>query len=359
MSLTNDNQIERYRRAFLKTVCSHGYAVNVNEEATTKDRSTSTQQQPKKSPFVASAPSSCPDDVLGIFQALREKHLKFVRNNRTTTTTTGSRLSSSIQQSSPHESSSSRIFLNKHTFAMSIAEGIQPGLELLPLEDQEKQVTRLVTQATLGASADATGLVKRFRRVTGQRVPSAEDMRSALYDTDVLFRDDRLTDLVIFHTACSLDLSLVVLRGCYARIYPADASVRDRALLLHFNEEDAKYVLMYPTTTSTSGYYSPLLVVLKRVARECCPLSSASDIDTKVFSMVISGEEKEPPGTSSRNLIPTKATELRALLTACGIGAKQLAEISGNTEGALFTKDVMRTALDTLLRRDDEGSANH
>jgi hypothetical protein len=240
---------------------------------------------------------------------------------------------------------------------MSIAEGIQPGLELLPLEDQEKQVTRLVTQATLGAAADATGLVKRFRRVTGQRVPSAEDMRSALYDTDVIFRDDRLTDLVIFHTACSLDLVLVVLRGCDARIYPADASVRDRALLLHFNEEDAKYVLMYPTTTtSTSGccyYYSPLLVVLKRVARECCPLSSVSDIDTKI----ISGEEK------ARNLLPTKATELRALLTACGIGAKQLAEISGNTEevkskgASLFTKDVMRTALDTLLRR-DEGSVN-
>jgi hypothetical protein len=224
-------------------------------------------------------------------------------------------------------------YLRRHTFASALVDGVQPYSCFIGTPGERvRVVTRFVGGAVVGMTADVAGLVKRFRKATGaqHQAISEEAMRIALYDTDTLYDDGNLSDIVIFHTAATLKMAIVIATpehdAAATRIFPPDASLRDRALLL-LQARNGSFSLEPASSPGTT-----LLDALKR----------------------ISGYNRD----NAAPLSSMKADELRAFASKrFGLGARQVAELHAimrkevgpTTSPVRATKAVLREALDLLM----------
>jgi hypothetical protein len=355
MNVPPNDALSLRHRVFVDTMREHGFDIEARPLLVARPVALSWPVQ--HSPLRPAGPKKAaiaPDDVSGIFRSLREKQLKFVRgappkpppNAGAAYGAAGGDIGGCSEMMMQEADDASADYLRRHTFAAALVDGVQSYSRFIGTpSERARVVARFVGGAVVGMTADVAGLVKRFRKATGTQHHdiSEEAMRIALYDTDTLYDDGHLSDIVIFHTAATLKLVIVIVASeeDTTRIFPPDASLRDRALLL-LQARDGSFSLEPMSGPSLSSPGTTLLDVLKRIiSRDHGAASSASPPVAPLGSM--------------------KADELRAFASRrFGLGGRQVAELHGimrrdvplpptRAAAGRVTKAVLREALDLLM----------
>jgi hypothetical protein len=236
-----------------------------------------------------------PDDLMAIFRTLRDRNIKFIAPKRNVVATQPSVPVGSYVTNSGCDVS---MYLSKHTFIRAVICAIDPLLQCDV--HVAKRIKQTIDATMISILSDTTGVVKRFRTACGVRQPSAEDMRSSLYETDIIMLDSHLNDIAIFQLTQSLNTGIVISTKCGARIIPANLSIHDRAVII--TETDA----------SDKSF-------------KCC--------DGQICGTLLQMMKKQTSMINGSVMPSMKVSEIRAILVdQIGIGNKQASEILSTIE---------------------------
>jgi hypothetical protein len=178
--------------------------------------------------------------IMDVFTAMRERHTKFMRISPPVKNETREIHENPQEEDSP--------FLRTHSFVIAAMHIVDPAIRLIPGPEREQCVQRFVERATPLLISEPMGVVKRYRKATGDKSVSAEAMCSTLYYSAELLQDHRVNNIIIFYISCALKHTIVVTSQSpdatstgqstdatssdATRTYPPNASVNDDAILV-------------------------------------------------------------------------------------------------------------------------------
>ena len=249
---------ERFHSDFLYTIRSHELSLSNGVSRVTGIG--------LRNAYVKAAEPSHREDVMSVFRALREKHIKFIGG--VTQTKLNHQKQAQAQQAPGFDTEQQELvvspFLQQHSLLLALMNTVDVSMSLMPIADRERCIAKLVERATIGITGDPIGMVKQFRKVMNIKHPSIEDMSSTLYDTKSLFRDDHMNDIVIYYLASLFKVTILIFFDTpEVKMYPLDASIHDGAVLIKYDEERG-YQLAFVNGRNTDS----LLAVYRKIARE-------------------------------------------------------------------------------------------
>ena len=262
------------------------------------------------------------DDLEGMFNSLRDQHVRFLgsaarravvpppRCRRLSDRTTRSQ----PQQSLPSATDTPHRGLHQvRSLMYALLSVVDPSVDLLPPDERDMCTKAFLERASWSIANNLHGVATAYRVAVGSKNVQVEDVVESLRDADAALSDEGANDAALLHLSRLLNAALVLRRndvgGCV--VIPPTATPKDPAVLVAWCDVAGRYQLR-------SRGREPLSAIRTQLCREAGvvgppPLSTVSLDELHILAQQVAAHNLMGGGRVTKSRLAQAIADAAAL----------------------------------------------